>query len=138
MFHCLIPVLLAVVAAPVVAAEQGLSDLPLEKPYSGTVLKVTEHLCDVCKQTEVSVILKTRKGKVEIKLGPKPFLETNGFLLSAGDEITVVGILLPDNRKQAIFANEIGRGGTHLVLRGKFGRPEWLGAHGETCAKCGI
>jgi hypothetical protein len=126
--------LLAWVAAPIKAD----TDLPVEKSYAGVVSKVTQRTCEVCKQVEVSVVLKTSRGKVEIKLGPKPFLEEHEFVPAIGDEITVVGVLLPENGKQAVFANEIGKGGTHLVLRGKFGRPEWLGPHGETCAKCGI
>jgi hypothetical protein len=122
------------------AAEQSkdTDQLPVEKAYAGTVLKVTEHQCDVCKQIEVSMMLKTSRGKVEIKLGPKPFLETHSFLPAVGEEMRVMGVQLPDNGKQAVFANEIAKGGEHLILRGKFGRPEWLGAHGETCAKCGI
>jgi hypothetical protein len=113
--------------------------VPVEKSYAGIVSKVTQHTCEVCKQIEVSVLLKTSKGKIEIKLGPKPFLEEHDFLPVIGDEISVVGVILPENNgKQAVFANEIGKGSAHLVLRGKFGRPEWLGPHGETCAKCGI
>ena len=114
------------------------TDLPVEKPYLGVVSKVTQHTCEVCKQVEVSVVLKTSKGKVEIKLGPRQFLEEHSFVPAVGDELSVVGVMLPDKGKQAVFANEIGRGGTHLVLRGNFGRPEWLGPHGETCPKCGI
>jgi hypothetical protein len=114
-------------------------DLPVEKPYAGIVSKVNEHTCDICKQVEVSVVLKTSKGKVAIKLGPKPFLDAHSFVPAVGDEITVVGVMLPDDKgKQAVYANEIGKGSERLVLRGKFGRPEWLGPHGETCAKCGI
>lgn len=112
--------------------------LPLEKSYAGTVLKVAEHQCEVCKQTEVTMMLKTSKGKFEIRLGPKPFLESHSFVPAVGDEMRVVGVQLPANGKQAVFANELSKGGEHLILRGKFGRPEWLGTHGETCAKCGI
>jgi hypothetical protein len=127
--------LLALVASPMTAD----TDMPVEKAYLGIVSKVTQHTCEVCKQIEVSVVLKTSKGKVEIKLGPKPFLEEHAFVPVIGDELSVVGVMLPENNgKQAVFANEIGKGGAHLVLRGKFGRPEWLGPHGETCAKCGI
>ena len=115
-----------------------LTDMPVEKAYAGTVMKVMEHQCDVCKTIEVAVVLKTSKGKMEIKLGPRRFLETHAFLPAIGDELTVVGVQLSDNGKTALFANEIGKGGEHLILRGKFGRPEWLGPHGETCVKCGI
>jgi hypothetical protein len=134
----LLPFLFTGMVALLASPAKADADLPVEKPYAGVVSKVNQHTCDVCKQVEVSVVLKTSKGKVEIKLGPKPFLEEHAFVPAVGDELTVVGVMLPDNGKQAVFANEIAKGGTHLVLRGKFGRPEWLGAHGETCAKCGI
>lgn len=131
---------LLVLAVTLGAADKstGIDQIPVENAYAGSVVKVTEHQCDVCKQIEVSMLLKTSKGKVEIRLGPKPFLEEHSFVPVAGESLRVVGVRLPDNGKQAVFANEISKGGEHLVLRGKFGRPEWLGTHGETCAKCGI
>lgn len=137
-FFMLIAVLASAASLSADDKSKDIEQLPVEKAYAGTVLKVTERQCAVCKQTEVSMMLKTSRGKVEIRLGPKPFLESHSFVPVVGDEMKVMGVQLPDTGKQAVFANEIGKGGEVLILRGKFGRPEWLDPHGETCVKCGI
>jgi|SRR5579862_638398 len=39
--------------------------------------------------------------------------------------------------KEIVLANEIRKGGDHLVLRGKNGRPAWIDVQGHICPICG-
>ena len=127
-------------AAALVAAgvEDNRRNAPLEeKRFPGTVLEVKRQECEICKCVELSIVLKTGAGRFEVRLGPKAYFEEHDFTLSRGDRITVTGIKFVEREKEIVLANEVRKGGEHLVLRGKYGKPAWLEAHGHTCPVCG-
>jgi hypothetical protein len=110
---------------------------PPERKFSGTVEEVKQHECEICKCTELSVVLKTDAGRPEVRLGPKEFFEEHDFSISRGDLLEVTGIRFDERGKDIVLANEVRKGGERLVLRGKYGKPAWLEAHGHTCLVCG-
>ncbi len=132
----LLPLAGMLIAASPVKAPQA-DDRNTEKTYSGTVETVTQHECEICKAVELSVFLKSSAGRFEVRLGPKTFFEEHDFAISRGDAITVTGLRYTERGKQIVLANEVRKGGEHLVLRGKHGRPAWIEVQGHTCPVCG-
>jgi hypothetical protein len=133
---------LAWLVAPLVLAAAGTAEnrpfaLPEEKRFPGTVMEVKRQECEICKCVEMSIVLKTAAGRFEVRLGPKAFFEEHDFALSRGDRISVTGIKFVEREKEIVLANEVRKGGERLVLRGKYGKPAWLEAHGHTCPVCG-
>lgn len=110
---------------------------PSEKKFSGMVTEVKQQRCVICNCIELSVVLKNDTGHLEARLGPKPFFEEHDFVISRGDAITVTGIRFNERGKDILLANEVKKGSEALVLRGKYGKPAWLEAHGHTCPVCG-
>jgi len=131
--------LMALVLAVPVGGRKGSSRIaaPSEKNYSGTVEAVNQHTCEICNKVEASVILITGPGRLEVRLGLQAFLEEHDFHLSRGDPIEVTGIGFIERGKNVVLANEVQKAGESLVLRGKHGKPAWIGAHGYTCPVCG-
>jgi hypothetical protein len=119
------------------AREDQPSTANAEKKLSGTVEAATQHECEICKCVELSVLLKTSAGRVEVRLGPKAFFEEHDLFFSRGDSITVTGIQFTERRKEIVLANEVWKGGEHLVLRGRNGKPAWMEAHRHPCPVCG-
>lgn len=119
------------------AKDPQANDRSTEKTFSGTVTAVTQHECEICKAMELSVVLKSGNMRLEVRLGPKTFFEEHDFAISRGDSITVTGLRYVERGKDIVLANEIRKGGEHLVLRGKYGRPAWLDVQGHTCPICG-
>ena len=109
-----------------------------EQSFSGTVEAVNEHTCEICKCIEISATVKTGAELLEVRLGPKTFLEERKFYLSRGDSIDVTGIRYTERRKEVVLATEVRKAGAKLILRGKAGRPTWIGEHGHICPVCGI
>jgi hypothetical protein len=105
--------------------------------FSGTVEEVKEQECETCKCVELLVALKTMDGRLEARLGPKAFLERHHFVILLGDSIKITGIRFSVSGKDVALTNEVRKGRKHLVLRGKYGRPVWVEAHGHTCPVCG-
>jgi rubredoxin len=56
---------------------------PVEKTFSGTIEAVNQHRCEICNWVELSVILKTDAGRMEVRLGPKTFFEEHDFYIVA-------------------------------------------------------
>jgi hypothetical protein len=108
-----------------------------EKSFSGTVERMTEHECEICKGVEWSLILKSAAGQIEVRLGPKAFFQEHDFFLSRGDSISVKGIQYTERGKEIVLANEVRKGGEHLILRGDHGRPAWIEVQGHICPICG-
>jgi hypothetical protein len=133
------PLVLTLVAAGPVARATGKREVipPTEKKFSGIVTEVKQQRCVICNCIELSVVLKTDTGRLEARLGPKPFFEEHDFVISRGDAIRVTGIRFNERGKDIVLANEVQKGGEVLVLRGKYGKPAWLEAHGHTCPVCG-
>jgi hypothetical protein len=119
------------------AKDTQTDDRTTEKTYSGRVDAVTLHQCEICKGMELSVFLKSGAGRLEVRLGPKAFFEEHDFAISRGDAITVTGLRYVERGKEIVLANEIHKGGDHLVLRGKNGRPAWIDVQGHICPICG-
>lgn len=111
--------------------------VPTEMTFSGTVEEVKEQECETCKCVELLVALKTMDGRLEARLGPKAFFEKHHFVISRGDSIKITGMRFSVSGKDVVLANEVRKGRKHLVLRGKYGRPVWVEAHGHTCPVCG-
>jgi hypothetical protein len=117
--------------------DRGEIPAPAEKKFSGMISEIKEHSCDICKCVELSVILKTEAGKrLEVRLGPKSYFEQHDLLLAWGDLINVTGFRFVERGKEIVLANEVQKGGDKLNLRGKYGKPAWLEAHGHTCPVC--
>jgi hypothetical protein len=115
-------------------------DLPygwLENTFSGTIEAVNQHRCEICNWVELSVILKTDAGRLEVRLGPKTFFEEHDFYMSRGDAIQVTGIRFMERDKNVVLANEVRKAGERMLLRGKDGKPAWVEAHGHICPVCG-
>jgi hypothetical protein len=130
---------LGVFAAVTAPATQGrrVVAAPAEKTFSGQVSEVKEQRCDVCNCVELSIVLKKDGGQLEVRLGPKPFFAERDFFLSRGDLINVIGFRFLERGRNIILANEVRKGGDVVILRGKYGKPAWLEAHGHTCPICG-
>jgi hypothetical protein len=133
------PLVLTLAAAGPAARPAGNLEItpPAEKKFSGIVKEVKQRRCVICNCIELSVVLKTDHGRLEARLGPKPFFEEHDFVISRGDAIAVTGIRFNERGKDIVLANEVQKGGEALVLRGKFSKPAWLEAHGHTCPVCG-
>lgn len=119
------------------AKDTRTDDRTTEKTYSGRVDAVSLHECEICKGMELTVFLKNDGGRLEVRLGPKAFFEKHDFVISRGDTITVTGLRYTERGKDILLANEIRKGGDHLVLRGKNGRPAWIDVQGHICPVCG-
>ena len=101
------------------------------------VEQLNQYDCEICRCVEISVTVKTATERLEVRLGPKPYLEEHDFYLSRGDLIEITGIRFRDAGKVVVLANQVRKGGEALTLRGKFGRPAWVQLHGHTCPVCG-
>ena len=110
---------------------------PTEKNYAGTIEAVNRRTCEICNRVELSVILITGAGRLEVRLGPQAFFEERDFTLTRGDAIEVTGIEFAERGKNLVLANEVRKAGECLVLRGKLGKPAWIEGQGHTCPVCG-
>jgi hypothetical protein len=132
---------LAFFALPISAKDQHHHEraaaAPEEKTFSGTVEKVNQRYCEICRCEEVTLTLKTQTEVLEVRVGPKPYLEEHDFAISRGDMIDITGIRFREAKRMVVLASEIRKGGDTLNLRGKFGRPAWVQHHGHTCPVCG-
>jgi len=110
--------LLALVLAVPVGGRRGDSRTaaPAEKNYSGTIEAVNRHDCEICHGVELSVILKTGGGPLEVRLGRQAFFEQRDFNLTRGDAIEVTGIEFTERGKNLVLANEVRKAGESLVL----------------------
>jgi hypothetical protein len=125
-------------AAPGTSIDNSLQiAIPTQMTFSGTVEEVKEQECETCKCVELLVVLKTMDGRLEARLGPKAFFEKHHFVILRGDSIKITGMRFTVSGKDVALANEVRKGRKHLVLRGKYGKPAWVEAHGHTCPVCG-
>lgn len=103
----------------------GQLGIPAEMPYSGTVKEVNQQKCEGCKCIEVSVLLNTVDGPLEVRLGPKAFLDKHHLVISPGDSIRVTGMRFNVGGRDSMLADDVRKGHKHLVLRGRSGKPKW-------------
>jgi hypothetical protein len=128
---------LASFALPGSAKDRSQAGSSEEKKFSGMVEKVNQHTCEICHCVETSITLKTATQRLEVRLGPKPYLDEHDFYLSRGDLIDITGLSFKVSGKAVVLAIEVRKGGETLNLRGKSGRPTWVELHGHTCPVCG-
>ena len=124
-------------ALPLIAKQHNRKDVPpKESTFSGMVEKVEQRNCEICNCVEITLMLKTKTDRLEVRLGPKSYLEERDFFISRGDSIDISGVQFKERGKVVVLASEVRKGGETLNLRGKFGRPAWM-SHGHTCPVCG-
>lgn len=119
-----------------IAALPARDRTPAEETFVGSIDSVEQMRCQECNCVEVDLVLKTDKGRVRVKLGPKHYLEQRDFALFRADIVSVTGLRFREHGNTIVLATEIRKGGDTLVLRGKHGRPGWLEKHGHTCPVC--
>jgi hypothetical protein len=85
----------------------------------------------------VHLLVNTGKETVEVHLGPRFFLEENGFEAEGGDKIEVVGSRITFGGQSALVAREIQMGDYTLALRDETGTPGWAGPGGSMRGRSG-
>jgi hypothetical protein len=74
----------------------------------------------------IHVFLRSDAGHMEIYLGPKAFLDQNGFKIAKGDEIEICGSrVIVDGNKYTLIRT-VKTGGKTFVLRDLDGYPRWI------------
>jgi len=99
LFLLAILLLLMILAVPVGGRKLRTVPVSGEQSFSGTVETLNEHTCEICKCIEISATVKTGAELLEVRLGPKTFLDERKFHLSRGDSIQVTGIRFTERRK---------------------------------------
>ena len=121
-------------SARVLADAQAISRLettmvaqgPADRLYNpATVEKVkgTIEAIDILQGVGVHVSLKTAAGPLEVRLGPRWYLDSQVPKLQVGDEIEVTGSRVQG--KPAIIAAQVKKGDQTLSLRDDAGIPAW-------------
>jgi len=73
----------------------------------------------------VHMVLKTDKGSIPVHLGPSWYMDKQGVKFEPGDKVEVTGSRITFNKKPAIIASEVKKGGQALKLRDETGTPAW-------------
>jgi len=129
--------LLMILASPVGGRKLRPVFLTGEQKFSGKVEAINEHTCETCNCLELSAMLRSGPELLEVKLGPKSFLEQRKFQVTIGDSLEITGFRYTERGKEVVLVTEARKAGEKLVLRGKAGRPAWIGEHGHLCPGCG-
>lgn len=132
--------LIAVILTAVVmqaSSDRRRIETPREVKVSGSIQRVEQNKCDICNCVELTAVIRSDAGRLRVKLGPKQVFEERDFVLLPGDIVEVTGLRFRESGGEYILANEVRKGGETMVLRGKYGKPEWLEKHGHTCPVCG-
>jgi hypothetical protein len=94
---------------------------------SGTITSLGEITPSEGMGVGVHLMLRTKTESVEVHLGPRWYLESQGAHLKVGDAIEVRGSRIQIDNKPALVAVEIKRGDEVLILRDADGVPRWAG-----------
>ena len=76
---------------------------------------------------------KTADGTIEVRLGPKAWLDSHGYTFAKGDELTIIGAkstthdMATMTNTTVLVARQITKHGETMVLRDENGRPMWAG-----------
>jgi hypothetical protein len=62
---------------------------------------------------------------VEVQIGPKEFVERNGFKLKTGDMVTVIGMPVVTKERDIVLAREVSSMNGVLTIRDPMGLPLW-------------
>ncbi len=72
--------------------------------------------------------LKAADAVHEIALGPKAWVEKQGFTFAKGDSVQITGSRMTMRGKDVIVAREAVKDGKTLTLRDASGQPKWSGS----------
>jgi len=65
--------------------------------------------------------------KLDVHVGPTPWLADKKYEFAVGDQLTIVGSRQMIDKVDSLIAREIDKGGTKMSLRDENGRPLWAG-----------
>ncbi len=65
--------------------------------------------------------------KLDVHVGPTPWLADKKYEFAAGDQLTIIGSRQMIDKVDSLIAREIDKGGTKISLRDENGRPLWAG-----------
>ncbi len=125
--------LAALVSMPTLA-QQGMGgrkgsphyDPKTEVTVKGTVEEVKEYPSQGGgSHTGLHVTLRTDNGSLSVHLGPTDYWKKNGFELTKGDSIQVIGSKIKVDDAEYIIAREIKKGDKVVTLRNAQGVPAW-------------
>lgn len=75
----------------------------------------------------VHLIVTSPTGRVEVRLGPAAFVESQNFAFAQGDAVTVIGSKVTLGGAPVVIAREVQKGSERLTLRDEKGFPRWAG-----------
>ena len=108
-------------------------DLATEVTLGGRVTGITLHE-GMGMGSGVHLTFEAAAGTFQVHLGPKRWLDEQGYTIAEGDELVVTGsrTTRPDPEtgrdQEALIARRIERGTETMTLRDENGRPLWAGA----------
>jgi hypothetical protein len=79
----------------------------------------------------VHLALQAGEDLYDVHLGPRSYVEAQGFTFAVGDEIEVLGSQVQCQGEDALLAREIRAGERTLTLRDEDGRPKWARGPGR-------
>ncbi len=110
---------------------------PARVSLTGIVDEVIRHACSPARlatQKEDShsrycattdLVLATKDGFLNVRLGPTKFIRDNRFFFVDGDQLLVIGFLLPSRGRRTVVPIEVIKAKRDLTLRDPNGRPLW-------------
>lgn len=110
---------------------------PARVSLTGIVDEVIRHACSPARlatQKEDShsrycattdLVLATKDGFLNVRLGPTKFIRDNRFFFVDGDQLLVIGFLLPSRGRRTVVPLEVIKAKRDLTLRDPNGRPLW-------------
>jgi hypothetical protein len=104
---------------------------------TGTVGEVIRHACSPAVQATqkedsysrycatTDLVLATKDGFLNVRLGPTKFIRDNHFFFVDGDQLLVIGFLLRTRDRRTVVPLEVIKAKRDLTLRDPNGRPLW-------------
>jgi hypothetical protein len=97
---------------------------------SGEITEVRKFTPPVRGASGVRFSLKTKKGPIEVILGPSWYVEQQPFQLELHDNVTVEGSAVAVEGRATIIASKVTRSGKTWTLRHQNGMPVWVPGSG--------
>ena len=95
-------------------------DIAAERMFEGMVTRAAHSIDGTMYFT-----LKTAETDVEVQIGPRNFIERNGFKLKVGEMVTVIGVSSILRGREVLLAREIHSSGSVFIIRDRNGEPMW-------------
>ncbi len=76
---------------------------------------------------QVQILLRTTKGDIAVELGPKWYIDAEGWVFEPMDTIEVTGSISKVNESTLMVASKVKKGKQKLMLRNEQGTPLWGG-----------